>query len=245
MKQEHGWKVPHKNVTLRFSIGSDDDAAASPAGHAAPPHAAPAAQPYAAAPAAPVYAPPANAYAAPSHSAPVMQTPHQHHAPHQPHQHHAPREHKEEDIRVKLLGTIWGCAMGMLGICIPLMAVAGRSMGDFAAVLPLGVVAGAASASIAVLSHFKGSASSAAATHDARQMTQQATRLHELEERLANLETINSFERRLAEDALARDRAGAATAPISVPTAPIARDVVAPAETTYHFVEPEATQTVR
>ena len=244
MKQEHGWKVPNKNVTLRFSIGSDDDAAA-PSGQAAPPHAAPSAQGYAA-PAAHVYAPPANAYAASSydapsapapqpipvavpHAAPVMQAP----QPHQ-HQHHAPSQHKEEDIRVKLLGTIWGCATGMLGICIPLMAIAQDASGGFAAVLPLGVVAGAATATIAVLSHFKGSASSASVTHDA----QQTARLHELEERLANMETINSFERRLAEDALARDRAG-------VPTAPIARDAVTPAETTYHFLEPEATQTAR
>lgn len=220
MSKEHSWKIPNKSVTLRMSIGSDDvGAPAHPqqhqAGHAIPmPPAAgePASmQPHTAHPPQATHAPPPAAS----------------HAPAQP----APAKSNEEDIRVKILGTIWGCATGMLGICIPLAAVVGEAVGGAAAVLPLGVVAGATVATVSVLNHFKGSASSASTKSD----IQQAARLHELEERLANLETINNFERRLAEEAIAKGNQ-------SVSTAPMPRDTMTPAETTYQFAEPEASR---
>jgi hypothetical protein len=80
---------------------------------------------------------------------------------------------KEKDIRVKSTGTIWGCAIAMLAICIPLSA-ATRS----GAIIPLGVITGAAVGTAAVWRDKKS------------QTSLPASQLQQLEQRLANLETI-------------------------------------------------------
>ncbi len=82
---------------------------------------------------------------------------------------------KEKDIRLKVTTRIWGCAVGMLGICIPLTAVTNSGP-----IIPLGVVAGAAVGTAVVWR-----------SGDKKSQTELApSQLQQIEQRLANLETI-------------------------------------------------------
>ncbi|ARV62111.1 hypothetical protein BZZ01_28885 [Nostocales cyanobacterium HT-58-2] len=83
-----------------------------------------------------------------------------------------------EDVRVAATSRIWGIAVGMLAICIPLSAVT-RS----GPLLPLATIAGAAVGTAAVWR----SDDKKSKTHS---LAQQKVEL--LEQRIANLETIVS-----------------------------------------------------
>ncbi len=84
------------------------------------------------------------------------------------------------DIRLKATGLIWGPATGMLGICIPLVAIGGSE----AIVLPALVLIGATISTLAIWLSSGGNRSEAALPA--------ASRLRQIEERLSNLETITT-----------------------------------------------------
>jgi hypothetical protein len=115
----------------------------------------------------------------------------------------------QPDIRLKATTAIWGTAMGMLGISIPLCAITNST------IIPLVAIAGAAIGTCGVW--IFGNKKQGSAQNNAEIAAQQ--RIAELEERLANLETINNFERRLAEEALKRE-----TAPLIVPSGAVMKD---------------------
>jgi hypothetical protein len=85
---------------------------------------------------------------------------------------------QSQDIRVAATSRIWGIAIGMLAICIPLSA-ATRS----GAILPLATIGGAAAGTFAVWR-----------SHDKKSLDKilSQPQLQQIEERLANLETIVS-----------------------------------------------------
>lgn len=101
----------------------------------------------------------------------------------------------QKDVRMETTGAIWGMAMGMLALSIPLSAVTQTAF------IPVVVIAGAAVASLGVW--WRPGINSGNPSTNKEQLTAQQ-RIAELEERLANLETINNFERRLAEESLKR-----------------------------------------
>lgn len=111
---------------------------------------------------------------------------------------HQPTEDK--DARVGLIKSIWGCATGMLGICIPLIHVLHGH--HLAPLLPVCVIAGATLGTIAVLTGMKGPAPKLRESSSSEAALQEHVR--QLEERLANVETISSFERGLHERELLR-----------------------------------------
>ncbi|MGB8699994.1 MAG: hypothetical protein WCD18_11305 [Thermosynechococcaceae cyanobacterium] len=82
----------------------------------------------------------------------------------------------ESDPKVRATATIWGCAIGMFGICIPLVAITNSGV-----ILPLFVVMGAGGGTAAVWF-----------APDKRQQdeTRLAQMVKALESRVANLETI-------------------------------------------------------
>jgi hypothetical protein len=105
----------------------------------------------------------------------------------------------QKDTRMETTGAIWGMATGMLALSIPLSSVTQTAF------IPLIVIAGAAIGTVAV---WRGGAKNESPKGNKEQLAAQQ-RIAELEERLANLETINNFERRLAEEALKRHDASA------------------------------------
>ncbi len=119
------------------------------------------------------------------------------------------------DVRVQLTKTIWGCSVGMLGICIPLVAL------THSPVLPMCVLAAAALGTVAL---WLGKGGSPQGPVNAQATAEQ---LRQLEERVANMETITRFERSLHE----RDAMGSVEGipsplpekerPMSRPTTPI------------------------
>lgn len=125
-------------------------------------------------------------------------------------------QEENEDIRVSMTSRLWGMTIGMLAISIPLSDV------TESAIIPLAVIAGATIGTVAIWVA-GGKPKSAVAESD----TTAQNRIKELEERLANLETINNFERRLAEDALARQ---APVSPANIPIGEVVQD--RPAEPT-------------
>lgn len=85
-------------------------------------------------------------------------------------------EDTQKDIRSATTTKIWGIAVGMLGICIPLTAIT-RS----GPILPLAVITGAAVSTVAVWrSSDNKSGSNTLSLHN----------MEALEERIANLEII-------------------------------------------------------
>ena len=79
----------------------------------------------------------------------------------------------ESNAQVRATTTIWGCAVGMLGVCIPLVAIT-----ESGAFLPLLVILSAAGGTFAVW-------------RSSSQRKEIETRsLKALEERVMNLETI-------------------------------------------------------
>ncbi len=98
--------------------------------------------------------------------------------------------------------TFWCLAAAMLPYCLFLWATStsGRVLVPLL-VIPTAFAGGVALGAAILWSVLQRTASVATIKAPA-----DPTRLHELEERLANLETINSFERRLAEEALLRGK---------------------------------------
>ncbi|NEO98194.1 MAG: hypothetical protein F6K58_05770 [Symploca sp. SIO2E9] len=89
-----------------------------------------------------------------------------------------PDSEKSKDTRTATTTKIWSYATGMLALCIPLSAVT-RS----GAILPLAVVTGATVSTVVVWKSDKKS-----------QNLLQPHQLQQIEERLANLETIAASE---------------------------------------------------
>lgn len=85
----------------------------------------------------------------------------------------------ERDIRVASTSRIWGFATAMLVICIPLVAITGRS----GAILPLAVIAGAAIGTVAV---WHGS------NNQSKTSPLLTNSIKDLEQRMANIEIICS-----------------------------------------------------
>lgn len=82
----------------------------------------------------------------------------------------------EKNPKVRATAAIWGCATGMLGICIPLVAITESGL-----ILPLLVAFSAGGGTAAVW---------LAPDKRQQQETQLAKATQNLEERVANLETI-------------------------------------------------------
>ncbi len=82
----------------------------------------------------------------------------------------------EKDPKVQATGTIWGCAIGMLGVCIPIVAITETGI-----LLPFLVVLGAAGGTASVW---------LAADKHRQDKVQLAQTVKSLEERVINLETI-------------------------------------------------------
>jgi len=89
-----------------------------------------------------------------------------------------PQSDEPQDIRYKMTSTVWGYATGMLGISIPLAAITESGL------IPFAVVAGTAVATVAIWGGFGNKTLGELPSDQIRQ----------LEERLANLETIVSYE---------------------------------------------------
>jgi hypothetical protein len=126
---------------------------------------------------------------------------------------HQQQQPAPENTRVKVTSSIWGCAVGMLGICIPLTAIA-----ESGPILPLAVIGGATLGTAAVWAgeivglvlnsrRFGGSTG----TDDKQQVDALSGRIQELEERLTNVETIDRFEHHLAQ----RSMGGADGTPVA------------------------------
>lgn len=83
----------------------------------------------------------------------------------------------EKNPKVQVISAIWGCATGMLGICVPFAAIT-----DSGATLPLAVILGASSSSVVVWS----------VSGNNENQKQLISNVHNLEERVVNLEAISS-----------------------------------------------------
>ncbi len=110
------------------------------------------------------------------------------------------QEKTSSDVRVQATAKIWVFSIAIMGVAIPITAITGSVL------IPALVAISPALATAAVWyfgaqSHNIPTPSSA----DNRAERVGAQRIAELEERLANLETIDNFERRLAEESLKRD----------------------------------------
>jgi hypothetical protein len=89
-----------------------------------------------------------------------------------------PMSHKatENNPKVRATAAIWGCAIGMLGVCIPLVAITNSGV-----LLPLLVILGAGGGTVAVW---------LAPDERQREELRLAQTVKLLEERVRNLETI-------------------------------------------------------
>jgi len=85
-------------------------------------------------------------------------------------------EPESEDIRVRLITKIWGVSMGMLGISIPLAAIT-----ESGPVIPLAVIIGTSLSTVAIW-------------RNGNSESLPSAQFKQLEERLANLETIVTYE---------------------------------------------------
>lgn len=117
-----------------------------------------------------------------------------------------PQQQPAEDIRVKVTTAIWGCATGMLGISIPMVGLT-RSV-----VVPICVVAGASLATVAIWL-----AKGVKSPNQLGSSGITEEQFKALEERLANVEVISSFERGLHE----RTTPSSGMTPAPVPVQPV------------------------
>ena len=105
----------------------------------------------------------------------------------------------ETDVRVQATSKIWTFAVAAMVFVVPLTAITGSSLIALMAVLSPAIATAAVwfsgdkNRSTAPISRAEGKASRA-----------DRERIAELEERLANLEAIDNFERRLAQESLQR-----------------------------------------
>ena len=86
----------------------------------------------------------------------------------------------KKDIRVKATASIWALSTGMLGICIPLVALTNSGV-----MLPIAVLSGATVATVAVWFSSEQQMGNTSIS---------GSSMKQLEERIANLETIVSSE---------------------------------------------------
>lgn len=98
---------------------------------------------------------------------------------------------KRDGVRSHLITKIWGCATGMLGISIPLVAVTHSG-----AAIPIAVIVGAAVGTVAIWNPFART-SGDGASH--KELTDSTKKIGELEERLASMEAILSYEEKILE----------------------------------------------
>ena len=104
-------------------------------------------------------------------------------------------------MRLQATTKIWIFSLAIMGVAIPITAITGSVL------IPALVAISPALATAAVW-YFGNNNRETAIHADARRADAlNAQRVAELEERLANLETINNFERRLAEESLKRESA--------------------------------------
>ena len=82
----------------------------------------------------------------------------------------------KKNPKVRATSTIWGCAIGMLGVCVPLVAITESGI-----ILPLLVILGAGGGTAAVWF---------APNKEQLEETQLTQTIKGLEERVMNLETI-------------------------------------------------------
>lgn len=113
-----------------------------------------------------------------------------------------------KDPRWDALATVWWGVVAMLAVCIPLVFVTRLTM------LPVFVLGAGVVATAIVLG---GHRSSRAALESEAERERLEGRIRELEERLANVEVIESFENRLAEKELERRRREEADRTASAP----------------------------
>jgi hypothetical protein len=132
---------------------------------------------------------------------------------------HQQQPESSQSARVKVTSSIWGCAVGMMGICIPLTAIT-----ESGPILPIVVIAGATLGTAAVwvgeivsIVLNSGQARNAVTTDDKQQTADLNGRIRELEERLANVETIDRFEEHLAQKSMSAGR-GTPVAPLEPTT---------------------------
>ena len=109
-------------------------------------------------------------------------------------------EEKSSDARVQATSKIWVFSIAIMGVAIPITAITGNVF------IPALVAISPALATVAVW-YFGAKNQMGAPMNPPNNQAEIASqkRIEELEERLANLETINNFERRLAEESLKRD----------------------------------------
>jgi flagellar motor switch protein FliM len=84
---------------------------------------------------------------------------------------------RKKDIRVEATFIIWGCATGMMAICIPLVSISKSGV-----ILPLSVILGASTSTVAVWRRSEVKA------------VNLADDFQQIEQRIRNLETICSSE---------------------------------------------------
>lgn len=116
-------------------------------------------------------------------------------------------DRSEQNVRSKVTSKIWAMATGMMGISIPLCEVTNSG-----AVIPIMVVISAAVGTAAVW--MRGGTVVVNSRGGAGEADSQK-RIQELEERLANLESITNFEHKLIEAKYPN------AAPVSAPVAPV------------------------
>lgn len=129
----------------------------------------------------------------------------------------------QDSIRAQLTTKIWGCAVGMLGISIPLSAIVGHAGngGGFAAVIiPLSVIGGAAVSTMAIWNPFSARRKESPA--------QDTGRVAELEERVASLEMILSYEEKLLESKMRQEATMSQQPMLSESSLPIDNDFSMP-----------------
>jgi len=101
----------------------------------------------------------------------------------------APVESQEKDVRVAATGALWQAAVGMFAVSVPLIAVARIPS------LPLFVLSAVVAGTICMWGFGKsGTRKSGRAKTASKREHQLEERIRELEERLANVETISQFE---------------------------------------------------
>ena len=142
----------------------------------------------------------------------------------------------QDSLRAGLTTKIWGCAMGMLGISIPLSAIVGQHGGGAAAIIPLSVIAGAAISTAAIWNPF------AARSKQAPSKGPEAERVAELEERVASLEMILNYEEKLLESKMRQQQVMSQQPMLNESSLPVANDF-ALSETSELSVKPRRRST--
>jgi hypothetical protein len=127
--------------------------------------------------------------------------------------------------RTQATQKVWGSAIGMMGLCIPLTAILSFAGGSVM-MLPLTVIVGAAFGTAAIWNPFRRPDT----TTSSKQLEEQTQQIQELNERIASLEQILNYEEKLL-DAKLRQQPSLAVAPI-IDTQPLLKEPLLPAAAT-------------